>query len=493
MKLFIILGNQLFNPKYLKKYKDHTFFMAEDYGLCTYEKHHKLKILLFLSSMRSFRDELKSMNFKIIYEDINSKFKISYEKKIEKIIQEKKIKEVSFFEIEDKPFEKRILGLLKKKQVIINQINSPMFLTTRNEFKEYLSKYKKPFMANFYKIIRSKLNILMDKSGKPKGNKWSFDEDNRKRLPKNIKIPSISKLSYSKHTNDLKRFVDLNFSDHPGNTKNFWFPTTRKDSHKKLDEFLKGRIKLFGDYEDAVSEKSNIMFHSALSPIINMGLITPEELILKLRKVENKVPINSFEGYVRQIIGWREFMRGIYQNFDGKLDKSNFFNHKRKMKKSWYDGTTGLEPLDFSIRNAERFGWSHHIERLMILSNIMNLCEIHPKQVYKWFMEMFVDSSDWVMSPNVYGMGLFSDGGIFATKPYICGSSYFLKMMDFKKGDWCNIMDGLYWRFINKNRKFFLKNPRLSMMVRIYDKMNTTRKKIILAAADKFIKENTIN
>ena len=491
MKLFIILGNQLFNPKYLKKYKDHTFFMAEDYGLCTYEKHHKLKILLFLSSMRSFKDELKSMNFKIIYEDINSKFKISYEKKIEKIIQEKKIKEVSFFEIEDKPFEKRILGLLKKKRVIINQINSPMFLTTRNEFKEYLSKYKKPFMANFYKIIRSKLNILMDKSGKPKGNKWSFDEDNRKRLPKNIKIPSISKLSHSKHTNDLKRFVDLNFSDHPGNTKNFWFPTTRKDSHKKLDEFLKGRIKLFGDYEDAVSEKSNIMFHSALSPIINMGLITPEELILKLRKVENKVPINSFEGYVRQIIGWREFMRGIYQNFDGKLDKSNFFNHKRKMKKSWYDGTTGLDPLDFSIRNAERFGWSHHIERLMILSNIMNLCEIHPKQVYKWFMEMFVDSSDWVMSPNVYGMGLFSDGGIFATKPYICGSSYFLKMMHFKKGAWCDVMDGLYWKFIDRNKEFFLKNPRLAMMVRVSDKMSKDRKTRIFKAANNFIKENT--
>jgi len=491
MKLFIILGNQLFNPKYLKKYKDHTFFMAEDYDLCTYEKHHKLKILLFLSSMRSFKDELKSMNFKIIYEDINSKFKISYEKKIEKIIQEKKIKEVSFFEIEDKPFEKRILGLLKKKRIIINQINSPMFLTTRNEFKEYLSKYKKPFMANFYKIIRSKLNILMDKSGKPKRNKWSFDEDNRKKLPKNIKIPSISKLSYSKHTNDLKRFVDLNFSDHPGNTKNFWFPTTRKDSHKKLDEFLKERIKLFGDYEDAVSEKSNIMFHSALSPIINMGLITPEELIHKLRKVENKVPINSFEGYVRQIIGWREFMRGIYQNFDGKLDKSNFFNHKRKMKKSWYDGTTGLDPLDFSIRNAERFGWSHHIERLMILSNIMNLCEIHPKQVYKWFMEMFVDSSDWVMSPNVYGMGLFSDGGIFATKPYICGSSYFLKMMHFKKGTWCDVMDGLYWKFIDRNKKFFLKNPRLAMMVRVSDKMSKDRKKRIFKAANNFIKENT--
>ena len=331
----------------------------------------------------------------------------------------------------------------------------------------------------------------MEKNGKPKGDRWSFDEDNRKKLPKNIKIPSVSKLNQSKHTNDLKKFINLNFNDHPGNTENFWFPTTRKDAHKKLDEFLKERIKLFGDYEDAVSERSNTMFHSALSPIINIGLITPEELILKLKRIENRVPVNSYEGYIRQIIGWREFMRGIYQNFENKLEKSNFFNHKRKMKKSWYDGTTGLVPLDFSIQNAERFGWSHHIERLMILSNIMNLCEIHPKQVYKWFMEMFVDSSEWVMSPNVYGMGLFSDGGIFATKPYICGSSYFLKMMHFKKGPWCDVMDGLYWKFIDGHKKFFLKNPRLAMMVRVSEKMNKERKIRIFKAANNFIKANT--
>ncbi len=491
MKLFIILGNQLFNPQYLESYRDHTFYMAEDYGLCTYEKHHKLKILLFLSSMRSFRDELKSKNFKIIYEDINSKFKFSYEEKIEKIIKVKKIKEVSFFEIEDRLFEERILKFLKKRGVVVKQINSPMFLTSRDEFKKYLSKYKKPFMANFYKIIRTKLNILMDKNGKPKDGRWSFDEENRKKLPKDIKIPSISKLDHSRHTNDLKKFINSNFSDHPGKTENFWFPTTRKEAHKKLDEFFKQRINLFGDYEDAVSEKSNTMFHSALSPLINLGLLTPEEILVKLKKIEKKVPINSFEGYLRQIIGWREFMRGIYQNFGSQMEKSNFFNHKRKMKKSWYNGTTGLEPLDFSIKNAERFGWSHHIERLMILSNIMNLCEIHPKQVYKWFMEMFVDSSDWVMSPNVYGMGLFSDGGIFATKPYICGSSYFLKMMHFKKGPWCDVMDGLYWKFIDKNKKFFLKNPRLAMMVRVSEKMNKERKARIFKAANNFIKENT--
>ena len=491
MKLFLILGNQLFAPKYLNEFKDHIIYMAEDYDLCTFEKHHKQKILLFLSSMRSYGDELKSKNFNLIYKDVNKEFKLSYEKKLEKIIKEKKIKEISFFEIEDKFFEKKILLFCKKRSLKVNQIKTPMFLINRDEFKNYLSKNKRPFMANFYKIVRTKTNLLMNKNGTPKGNKWSFDEDNRKKLPKEIKIPEISKIKETKNTIVLKKFIESNFKDHPGDTKKFWFPTTRKDANKWLDEFLKERIKLFGDYEDAVTDKSNTVFHSALSPLINLGLFTPKEIIEKLRKVEGKIPINSLEGYVRQIIGWREFMRGVYQNYDERLEKTNFFNHKRKMKNNWYKGNTGLPPLDHAISNAVNYGWSHHIERLMILANIMNLCEINPKQVYKWFMEMFVDSSDWVMAPNVYGMGLFSDGGIFATKPYICGSSYFLKMMHFKKGPWCDVMDGLYWRFIDKNKKFFSKNPRLAMMVRISEKMNQERKLRILKAADKFIKENT--
>ena len=492
MKLFLILGNQLFNTKYLKEYSEFTFYMSEDYGLCTFQKHHKLKILLFLSSMRSYRDELRAKKIKLIYNDCNKEFKTPYEKKLERVIKEKKIKEVNFFEIEDKFFEKRLKLFLLKKKINFKEIKSPMFLMNREEFKNYLSKNKKPFMANFYKIVRTKMSLLMNKNGTPKGNKWSFDEENRKKLPNSIKIPEISEIKETKDTLILKRFINSNFKDHPGNTDKFWFPTTRKDANKWLDEFLKDRIKLFGDYEDAVTDKSNTVFHSALSPLINLGLITPEEIIEKLRKIENKIPMNSLEGYIRQIIGWREFMRGIYQNYDQRLEKTNFFNHKRKMKKTWYEGTTGLDPLDHAINNAKKYGWSHHIERLMILANIMNLCEINPKQVYKWFMEMFVDSSDWVMAPNVYGMGLFSDGGIFATKPYICGSSYFLKMMHFKKGPWCDVMDGLYWKFIDRHKQFFLKNPRLSMMVRISEKMNKERKSRIFKAAEKFIKQNTI-
>ena len=468
--------------------------MAEDYQLCSFQKHHKNKILLFLSAMRSYADILKKNKCKIEYKKIEDKdFKKNYFDKLLKTINQKKINQVSSFEVEDKFFEEKLKRFFIKSKIKWNIIQTPMFLNSRSEFKNYLTKSKKPFMATFYKESRKKLNILIKNDGTPVGGKWSFDEDNRNKLPKNIVVPKYPKISETKHTKSLKPIIEKYFKNHPGSISNFWLATEYNDVIKLLNFFIKEKSNLFGDYEDAVSQKDNILFHSTLSPYINIGLITPEIIIQKILDYhkKNNIKLNSLEGYIRQIIGWREFMRGIYQSYSNEMETKNFFKQKRKMKSSWYDGTTGLPPLDYAIKNALTYGWSHHIERLMILSNVMNLCEIKPYYAYKWFMEMFVDSSDWVMVPNVYGMGMFSDGGIFATKPYICGSSYIIKMMDFKKGDWCNIMDGLYWRFINRNRTFFLKNPRLSMMVRIFDKMKTDRKQLILPAAENFIKRNT--
>jgi deoxyribodipyrimidine photolyase-related protein len=169
----------------------------------------------------------------------------------------------------------------------------------------------------------------------------------------------------------------------------------------------------------------------------------------------------------------------------------NFWGHQRKLKSCWYDATTGLPPLDDAIQGCNEFGYTHHINRLMILSNIMNMSGIHPDEIYKWFMEMFIDSSDWVMVPNVYGMGTYADGGVFSTKPYICGSSYILRMSNFKKGEWCDAVDGLYWQFIENNRSFFSKNPRLSLMTRSLDKIAPDRKKLIYTAAENFIKQTT--
>ena len=346
-------------------------------------------------------------------------------------------------------------------------------------------------MANFYKIVRTKMNLLMNKNGTPKGNKWSFDEENRKKLPNTIKVPVISKVKETKETTTLKKFINSNFKDHPGNTDKFWFPTTRKDASKWLDEFLKERIKLFGDYEDAVTDKSNTVFHSALSPLINLGLIAPEEIIEKLRKIENKIPMNSLEGYIRQIIGWREFIRGVYISKGTEERNKNFWNFKRKIPKSFYDGTTGIEPVDDTIKKINESGYANHIERLMIIGNFMLLCEFDPDEVYKWFMELFIDSYDWVMVPNVYGMSQFSDGGLFTTKPYISGSNYIRKMSNYKSEDWCSTWDSLFWTFIDDYKNKFKDQYRLSLILRNLEKMDHNKKMNHRKNANNFLSKLT--
>ena len=201
--------------------------------------------------------------------------------------------------------------------------------------------------------------------------------------------------------------------------------------------------------------------------------------------------MNSLEGFVRQVLGWREFIRGVYQSRGDYQVNQNYWNHAKKLNSSWYEGSTGIDPLDDSIKTALQDGYNHHIPRLMVISNLMNLCEIDPKEIYKWFMEMYIDSSEWVMVPNVFGMATYSDGGLMSTKPYSCGSNYLLKMSNYKKGDWCEIVDGLYWRFINKNRAFYESNPRLTLQVRLLDKMTSDKKERIFKKAEEFIKQNT--
>ncbi|MDA8756275.1 cryptochrome/photolyase family protein, partial [Candidatus Pseudothioglobus singularis] len=206
---------------------------------------------------------------------------------------------------------------------------------------------------------------------------------------------------------------------------------------------------------------------------------------------EFQIPMNSLEGFIRQVLGWREFIRGIYQEKGDFQLNSNYWGHTGKLTDSWYEASTGILPLDDSIKTALQDGYNHHIPRLMVISNLMNLCEIDPKEIYHWFMEMYIDSSDWVMVPNVFGMATYSDGGLMSTKPYTCGSNYFLKMSNYKRGDWCDTVDGLYWRFIEKNRSFYQSNPRLSLQATFLDRLSPERKELIFDRAETFISEHT--
>ena len=494
-KLFIILGNQLFDPIFLKKLKCTDVYIAEDFGLCTYELHHKLKLYLFLVAMREYRDELISAGINVHYKEIDPcSPNESYTDRLSTFLKKNSFDELNFFEIEDKPFEKKVNQFIKKNKIVSRIHQSPMFLFSRQELIELQGDKETYRMSSFYKHARLKLDLLVDPKGKPEGGKWSFDEENRKKIPKNNPLPAQIVYEYSKYHDEIVKIVENNFSNHPGKLHNFWFPVTRKQAKRHLQSFLKNRFDNFGVYEDAMVHGENFLFHSSLSSSLNIGLITPKQVIKEIEKLtkSQRTPLNSLEGFVRQVIGWREFIRGIYQQKSEYQITKNYWNHTKKLGSSWYEGKTGILPLDDCIKSAINDGYSHHIPRLMVISNLMNMCEVDPEEIYKWFMEMYIDSSDWVMIPNVYGMATYSDGGLMSTKPYTCGSNYILKMSNYPKGEWCEVMDGLYWRFIAKHRSFYEKNARMGFITKTLDRMTNERKELIFTKAKNFIEENTI-
>ena len=486
---WVILGNQLFPQILNKKNRPSLVFMAEDHELCTHFKYHKHKIILFLASMRRFCDELTGLGAQVVYFSLNAKNRhLTYEDKLAQFIKSEKVDRLIFFEIEDKFMEKRLISFCKTHSINLEIRTSPMFLTTRTDFSNYLKGTKKPFMKTFYEGQRKRLEILLDKKGAPVGGKWSFDTENRKKLPENLTPPPLPTFKQHPRVQEVQKLADELFPNHPGDSKDFWLPTSRSEALVWLKSFIEERLTFFGDYEDAMVTESDFVFHSILTPVLNLGLVTPDEVVQLALKdwQKKKVPINSLEGFIRQIIGWREFIRGIYQNFSEEQDTRNFWKHKRQLSSAWYEGNTGIPPLDEAIKKTVRLGYAHHIERLMVLGNFMLICEVDPREAHRWFMEMFIDSSDWVMGPNVYGMALYSDGGIFSTKPYFCGSNYLLKMSNHEKGPWCDIVDGLFWGFVKSHESFFLKNPRLSMMARSLHKIKPERLRSILKLAEDF-------
>jgi deoxyribodipyrimidine photolyase-related protein len=371
------------------------------------------------------------------------------------------------------------------------QYESPLFINSKDELSSFFRADKKSFFqTSFYKKQRSQRNLLMSSSGQPEGGKWTYDIDNRKPYPKDKTPPKIQSPKMDVFWKEAVEYVNTHFTKNYGDISTYpLYPHTRKAASKWLLQFFRTRFHEFGVYEDAIVQNQSILNHSVLTPILNVGLLQPMEVVYQAINYAEKhrVPINSLEGFVRQVIGWREFIRGMYECKGVQSRTTNFWGFKRKIPSSFYNGTTGILPVDETIKTVIETGYCNHIERLMVLGNFMVLCEFDPDEVYKWFMELFIDAYDWVMVPNIYGMSQFADGGLFATKPYISGSNYIMKMSNYPKGDWNGIWDGLFWRFIGINRDFFSKNPRLNMMVRTYEKMNPERKQTLLTQAESFL------
>lgn len=323
------------------------------------------------------------------------------------------------------------------------------------------------------------------------GGKWTFDAENRLKYPKGKMAPKVNFAKPNAFYSEAIQYTEQHF---PGNygllNQSILYPATFEESRNWLQDFFKNRFSDFGIYEDAMVAGELILHHSLLTPMLNVGLITPGQIIDETLNYasQNKVPLNSLEGFIRQITGWREFIRAVYQLKGTEERTKNFWGLSRKIPPSFWNGTTGIVPVDTTIKKVLETGYCHHIERLMVLGNFMLLCEFDPDEVYRWFMELFIDAYDWVMVPNVYGMSQFADGGLMATKPYISGSNYILKMSDFSKGDWQEVWDGLFWRFMHMHRGFFTQNPRLGTLVRSFDKMPELKQKTLLLNAENYLK-----
>ncbi len=488
---WLIPGDQLFEPRLRKKAAPEVIaaFMAEDHGLCTRSKHHQQKLVFFLSAMRQHRAELEKAGFDVAYHPLSERAPgPDYWERLQAWCEGAGVRSLHVFEVSDRFFETQLEGFCKRLGLSLRVHPSPGFVTPRQEFSDYLSNTKRPFMKTFYERQRRRLSILMEKDGTPRGGRFSFDDENREALPDHVEIPELGSHRADAVTLEVIELVERSFGDHPGKASDAWIPCTRSGARKWLDRFLKERLRNFGPYEDALSSRAPVLFHSVLTPFLNTGLLTPAEVIEQALEAgsRSRMPIASIEGFIRQVIGWREFIFGIDRNYGARQWETNHWNHRRRLTQHWYDATTGLPPLDDAIRKARDLAYCHHIERLMVLGTCMLTCEIHPHEAHRWFMEMFIDSAEWVMGPNVFGMGITSDGGIFATKPYLCGSNYWLKMGDYSKGEWCDVADGLYWGFIDRHLQEFVKNPRMATIARSLSRMKPDRREQIFRAAEAF-------
>jgi len=370
---------------------------------------------------------------------------------------------------------------------------SPIFLFHKNEAVERYQQSRR-HLARFYKQVRKDLHILIDEQGEPIGGQWSFDKENRQNIPQDMTLPPDISHYGNNETVAAADWADsINCEQYgePG----CWLPYTHEGAQKFLKEFLRDRFSNFGPYEDALHTEGVRLWHSTLSPLLNVGLLTPQEVLDAALTYadKNDVPLNSLEGFVRQLIGWREFIRASYVCDGARMRSSNFFSHTHSLPDSFWSGTTGLAPVDHVISTVLAYAYTHHIERLMVMGNIMLLSRIHPDEVYRWFMALYIDAYDWVMVPNVYGMSQFADGGSFATKPYISGANYIKKMSNFPSGDWEETWTALYWYFVETHQEFFSHNHRLAMMPRMLARMDSKTRDTHISRAIEYLKNWSIN
>lgn len=502
-KLSLILGDQLDHESMVLKNFDRQadkLIMIESFIESTYVWTHKAKIALFISAMRHFAKWLKSAEFPLIYIKESPH---SIEAILKKVIVDEGFTHLICIEPGEWRLKKVIEQLAIDLNVTLVMYEDSHFYSTPHEFKDWVGEKKELRLEYFYRKMRQKHDILMEEDGTPFGGRWNYDDENRKAYPKNGPglIPDPLFFEPDEITREVLDFVETNYSSHPGALNQFLWPVTRAQALEALDFFTHHRLSQFGTYQDAMWKQTPFGWHSLISSSLNLKLINPREVVSSALRAyqKNLLDIATVEGFIRQIIGWREFIRGIYYLDMPNLAEANFYGHQGKLPDWYWTGETKMNCMKDTIHQTIKYGYAHHIQRLMITGNFALLSEVMPEHVADWYLAIYVDAIEWVELPNVMGMALFANGGRFTSKPYIASGAYVKRMSnycqgceykpDIRYGDQSCPMTNLYWNFLINHKTAFNQNPRTRLMTANLSKISEQDQTLIQKHAQKILKD----
>ena len=489
-KLRLILGDQLnARHSWYKEVDTQTLYcMAEMYQESNNITHHIQKVAAFFQSMRNFAEALKNVGARVDYHKINQSGDRSLKIRILEYCQAHPIEKFEYqlpdnYRLDEEL--KEICCLLESKGIQSEVFDTEHFLTSREELSKHFEGKKQLLMESFYRMMRKKHHILMLPNGKPEGGKWNYDSENRKGIDTNLQVPKeldfktdLTEVYHDILDSKIRTLGVINAEEFP-------WPTTRKEGLQILQYFCDHLLSRFGTYQDAMAVGKPYLFHSRLSFALNSKLIHPREVIdsaIVTYYKDDTISLSQIEGFVRQILGWREYMRGIYWKEMPDYQTLNYFNHQQNLPDFYWTGRTKMKCLSESIKQTLEHSYAHHIQRLMVTGNYALLTEIDPDQLDDWYLGVYIDAIHWVEITNTRGMSQFADGGIIATKPYISSGAYINKMSNYckncsyrvqdKTGEQSCPFNSLYWNFLSKKREILKNNPRMSMMYRLLDKKN---------------------
>ena len=473
--------------------------MCEVAEEATYVKHHKKKIVLLFSAMRHFAEELKQLGWRVAYsrlDDVTNAGNFTGE--IERAIKLYNPERIVVTE----PGEWRVKALMAAWQ---GQFRRPVevladtrFICSNEDFSAWAKGRKQLRMEYFYRDMRRKTGLLMD-GDQPVGGAWNFDQDNRKPAKADLFMPAPAKFAASVITKDVLALVRERFPDHFGDADPFWFAVTRSDAEAAFEHFLQTALARFGDYQDAMLSNERFLYHSVISMYLNCGLL---DALTICRKVEaayraGGVPLNAAEGYIRQVIGWREYVRGIYWLKMPGYAASNALNHNRPLPDFYWTAKTKMACVAAAVTQTKEEAYAHHIQRLMVTGNFALLAGISPQQLHEWYLAVYADAFEWVELPNTIGMSQFADGGLLASKPYAASGAYINRMSDYCRSCHYNVKErtgptacpfnALYWDFVSRHAAVIKSNPRMAQVLRTYDNFEPNEKAQISNSAKAFL------